>query len=433
MNGLIMAAQLITALSLLVFIHELGHYLAARAFGIKVDKFYIFFDWGFSLYKKKIGDTEFGIGWLPLGGYCKISGMIDESLDTEQLKSEPKEWEFRSKPAWQRFIVMIAGVVMNVIVGIIIFTAVNLIYVKEYVPIDNVKEGIYAYKYGRFLGFETGDKIVAVNGKKIDRMQDAIMSNAIFGGTITVERNGTLIDIETPDTVYRYIQSGGLFIGFENYQFQVDSVIKESNADKAGILQGDKFLSINQIPVGSYGGFREMLKNNTNDTVELKIERNNGIVELKISVDSSGRLGFWSNLPKYETEKYTFFKAMKYGNKDAFAAVIANIKGFKLLFTGQEKIRNLSGPIGIAKVYGADWNWVRFWSITGMISMVLAFINILPIPGLDGGHAFFTLIEAVTRRKLPDRFMEIVQYIGMAILLALIVFILGNDIINLFR
>lgn len=433
MSGLIMAAQLLTALSLLVFIHELGHYLAARAFGIKVDKFYIFFDWGFSLYKKKIGGTEFGIGWLPLGGYCKISGMIDESLDTEQLKSEPKEWEFRSKPAWQRFIVMIAGVVMNVIVGIMIFTAVNLVYVKEYVPITSIEEGIYAYKYGRYIGFETGDKIVAVNGKEIDRMQDALMSNAILGGTITVDRNGTLIDVEIPDTVYKYIQRGGLFIGFENHQFCVDSIIKDSNAEKAGIKPGDKFISLNQIPISSFGGFKEMLLNNANDTVELKIERHNVIVELKAVVDSIGKLGFVTKYPDYKTETYTFFKAMKYGNKDAFAAVITNIKGFKLLFTGQEKVKNLSGPIGIAKFYGAEWNWLRFWSITGMLSMVLAFINILPIPGLDGGHAFFTLIEAITRRKLPDRFMEIVQYIGMVILLALIVFIVGNDIINLFR
>jgi regulator of sigma E protease len=433
MTGLIMAAQLIVGLSLLVLVHELGHYLAARAFGIKVDKFYIFFDWGFKIYKKKIGDTEFGIGWLPLGGYCKIAGMIDESMDKEQMKKPPQPWEFRSKPAWQRFIVMIAGVVMNIIVGVIIFTSIHLVFTREYLPIKNVTNGIYAYEYARYLGFEHGDIIVAINGKEVERMEDVFSTRLYFGGEVTVERNGTEHLIQIPDTLYKYIQNGGQFIGFDNFKFAIDSIIAGSNADMAGLAKGDVIVSVNQIPVSSYGGFKELLMPASNDTIDLKINRSGTTVYTKALVDSLGKLGFYSTMPEYEFEKYSFFKAMKYGSSDAFEGIWANIKGFKLVFKGTEKARNLSGPIGIAKVYGGTWDWLRFWSITGMISMVLAFINILPIPALDGGHAFFTLVEAITRRKLPDRFMEIMQYIGLAILLVLIVFVIGNDIVNIFR
>lgn len=428
-----MAAQLLVGLTLLVLVHEMGHYLAARAFGIKVDKFYIFFDWGFKFYSKKIGDTEFGIGWLPLGGYCKISGMIDESMDKEQMKKPPEPWEFRSKPAWQRFIVMIAGVVMNVILGIIIFTSINLVFNREYLPIENVTDGIYAYEYAHFLGFEHGDKIVSINGKEVERFEDVFSTRLYFGGEVIVSRDGEMRTIQVPDTLYKYIQQGGLFIEIDNHSFVIDSVLDGYNAEKAGLLGGDKIVAINNLPVSTYGAFKEVLNKHIGDTLFMEVQRASGIVNRSVPVDSTGKIGIWAPIPDYELRKYTFFKAMHYGSSDAFEGIWVNIKGFKLVFKGTEKARNLSGPIGIAKVYGGTWDWYRFWSITGMISMVLAFINILPVPALDGGHALFTFIEAITRRKFSDKFMEITQYIGLVLLLLLMTFVIGNDIINLFR
>jgi len=433
MNGLIMAAQLILGLAILVLVHEFGHYIAARIFKIRVDKFFIFFDAGFKIWSKKIGDTEFGIGWLPFGGYCKLSGMVDESMDKEQLKQPPQPWEFRSKPAWQRLIVMIAGVIMNVIMGILIFTMSHLVFTKEYLPIENVKDGIFAYEQARFIGFKSGDHIVAINGKEVDRAEDLLSTRFYFGGEITVKRNNDLVIVDVPDTLYKYIGKGNPFISFENFPLKLDSVIAKMNAGKAGLKNGDKLVSVNNIPVSSYGNFKEILFKHIGDTIDLEIDRLGSQLFLRIPVDSTGKIGVYIEMPKYETKKYTFFTALKYAYSDAFEAVHSNIKGYKMIFKGVEKTKDIAGPIGIAKVYGATWNWARFWYITGLLSMVLAFINILPIPAFDGGHAFFLVIEAITRRKFSDKFMEIVQYIGLAILVILMVFILGNDIFNLFR
>ncbi|HOY39340.1 MAG: RIP metalloprotease RseP [Bacteroidales bacterium] len=433
MNGIIMAAQLILGLAILVLVHEFGHYIAARIFKIRVDKFFIFFDAGFKIWSKKIGDTEFGIGWLPFGGYCKIAGMIDESLDKEQMKQPPQPWEFRSKPAWQRLIVMLAGVIMNVILGILIFTMSHLVFTKEYLPAENVKDGIFAYEQARFIGFKTGDHIVAINGKEVERAEDILSTRFYFGGEITVKRNNDFVVVDVPDTLYKYISRGNPFIGFDNFPLNIDSVNDTLNAWKAGLRNGDKLVSLDNIPVSSYGNFKEILFKHRGDTLDFEIDRAGSSMFLCIPVDSMGKIGVYARMPEYQTKKYTVFTAFKYAYSDAFEAIYSNIKGYKMIFTGVEKPKDIAGPIGIAKVYGAEWNWARFWYITGLLSMVLAFLNILPIPALDGGHALFLVIEAVTRRKFSDRFIEIVQYIGLAILLVLMVFLLGNDIVNLFR
>ncbi|PLX08926.1 MAG: RIP metalloprotease RseP [Marinilabiliales bacterium] len=433
MSALISAGQLILALSLLVVIHEFGHYIACRIFGIRVNKFYIFFDPWFKIWSKKIGDTEFGIGWLPLGGYVKIAGMIDESLDTKQLKKEPQEWEFRSKPAWQRLIVMLGGVIMNVIAAFIILTMSHLVHTKSYLPVENVKEGIYAYPYARFLGFESGDKVIAIDGDETIRYEDVFSTKLYFAETVTVLRDKDTVDLTMTDTLYSFLKNGGKLITLENYEFTIDSLVADMPADKAGIKPGSKILSIDNRPINTFGELREVLMLEKGKEMSFVVDSKVSVDTFDIMIDSTGKMGIYTSFPVFETKEYTLRTAMKYGWSDAFESLNANIKGFGLIFSGKEKARdNLQGPIGIAKAYGGVWDWSKFWRLTGIISMILAFVNILPIPALDGGHAMFLMIEAITRRKLSDKFMEVVQIIGMVILLALMVFVIGNDIINLF-
>ncbi|HNQ67144.1 MAG TPA: RIP metalloprotease RseP [Bacteroidales bacterium] len=433
MSGLIMAGQLILALTILVLIHEFGHYIAARMFGIRVTKFFIFFDPWFKIWSKKIGDTEFGIGWLPLGGYVKISGMIDESLDTKQLKEEPKDWEFRSKPAYQRLIVMVAGVVMNVIAAILILTMSHLVFTKEYLPVENVKEGIYAYPYARFLGFETGDKIVAIDGKKTLRYEDVFSTKLFFAETITVDRNGEIKELQMTDTLYSFLKNGGLFIELHNFSFTIDSVVQDMPIAKCNLKPGAKIISIDGDVVKSFGQMREILYYNKGKEMEFVFDNRISVDTFLLQIDSTAKLGIYTPLPVFESKRYNFFTALKYGWVDAYEVLKANIKGYELIFSGKEKAKDsLQGPIGIAKIYGGVWNWAKFWRLTAIISMILAFVNILPIPALDGGHALFLTIEAVTRRKLSDKFMEVVQIIGMILLLGLMILVIGNDIINLF-
>jgi regulator of sigma E protease len=441
MSIIIMIAQLILGLSILVFVHELGHFLAARAFKIRVDKFYLFFDaWGFKFFKFKRGDTEFGIGWLPLGGYCKISGMIDESMDKEQMKKPPQPWEFRSKPAWQRLIVMVAGVVMNLIMGIIIFTGVIMHYEKEYLPNSSVENGIYAYPAGREIGFQTGDKILKINGKEVERFKDVVTVNVLMGSVITVDRNGKTMDITVPDTMYRNYNKNirDFFIEAHNFNFAIDSVLdtiinkdktkKASSAFVAGLKTGDKILSIDSTAITSYGQFREMIWDSKQKNLSLIVLRKTDTLNLSLSVDSTGYIGVLSK-PPYKNKTYGLLASIKYGNKDAMSNLWANVRGLGKIFTGKENAsESLQGPIGIMKIYGGIWDWHRFWLITGLISVVLAFMNILPIPALDGGHVIFTTWELVTRRKVPEKVLERAQVVGMIILIALMVFAVFNDV-----
>jgi regulator of sigma E protease len=429
-----MAGQLILALTILVVIHELGHFIAARAFGIRVEKFFVFFDAGYKIWSKKIGETEFGIGWLPLGGYVKISGMIDESMDTKQLKKEPEPWEFRSKPAWQKLIVMVAGVVMNVILAFIILTFVHLKYTQSYLPIENVPEGIYAYQAGRELGFESGDKIIGLNGKEIERYEDALSTRLWFAKSVQVDRNGQQVDIHLPDTLFSFFKSGGRIIGLENHSLIITEILENSPAEEINLKPGDKILQVENTEITSFGRFLETVANYKNEAIVMIIDRGFSIDTVNTRIDSTGKFGIASPMPEYDFRDYTLQTAMKYGWKDAIESVNANIKGFSLIFKGKEKARdNLAGPIGIAKVYGGVWDWPKFWNLTAILSMILAFINILPIPALDGGHVMILTIEAVIGRKLPDKVMETIQIIGMVIIFALMIFIIGNDIVNLFR
>lgn len=457
-----MTVQLLLALSLLVVIHEFGHYLAAKAFGVRVKKFYLFFDfpmffteptfalfrakkvngkWIFSWFSRKAPQayeeddttTEWGVGYFPLGGYCAIDGMIDETTSSDQLPSEPKPWEFRTKPAWQRLIIMIGGVFMNVVAAVVILGFCHLAFTKSYLPIENVSEGIYASDYGKFLGFENGDKIVAINGNAVERYEDVFSAKLFFASTITVDRNGYQKEIEIPDTLYSYMKNGGTLFDLSNHKVMIDSVVSDMAASKAGIRPNSQLIAIDNAEIQSFGQMRELLKNNEGKSLDFELSCNGNEYTTTVDIDSTGKIGVYVEQPQYETKDYDLASAMKYGWKDAMETLYANIKGFGLIFSGKEKAsESLQGPIGIAKVYGPIWDWERFWKLTGIISIILAFMNILPIPALDGGHVLFLTIEAITRRKIPDKIMDIIQRIGLLILLALMIFIIGNDIINLF-
>ncbi len=426
-----MAGQLILALSIIVTIHEFGHFIAARAFGIRVEKFFLFFDaWGFKLFKFKKGETEYGIGWIPLGGYVKISGMIDESMDKEAMKLPAKEYEFRSKPAWQRLIVMLGGVIMNFILGIALMTFVTLKYEKEYLPVESINNGIYAYDLGKKVGFETGDKVIALNGKSIDRFSDITSQSNLMGSSVTVLRNGEKVEITIPDDFYKnYTTKRPLFIRADNYSFDIDSVLPDGPAKKAGIMAGDKVIYIDSTEINSFGDFRSTIVNNGGKTVAITILRDNDTLSLDVKVDSSGVVGVFTNTPPYQFKNYTLADGLKYGWNDGISVLEANAKGFGKIFSGKEKATDsLQGPIGIATIYGSEWKWHRFWFLTAMISLILAFMNLLPIPALDGGHVVFLTFEVITRKKLSDNFMEKAQMVGMVILLGLMVFVIGNDI-----
>jgi regulator of sigma E protease len=440
MTGLIMAIQLIAGLAILVTLHELGHYLAARAFGIKVEKFYLFFDaWGVKLFSFKRGETEYGVGWLPLGGYVKIAGMIDESLDKEALKQEPQHWEFRSKPAWQRLIVMVAGVTMNVILGIIIYWLVTYYYGERQLPVSEIKYGLVASPIAEQIGIFTGDRIIKVNGKKVKYFSDLLSAEVLMGNAIlTVVRNDNdtvnilvpadFIEMFSDDTDSRYVAP--------RQKFSVEKVIPGSNAEKAGLQDGDKIIAVNNQQIEFFDELQKALQNAKGKEVDLTLIRNDDMLNQKVLVSPEGTIGFAPKLDelKFESQTYGLGQSLVIGADKAFSSLFVTIKGLGKIFKGEVSAsKSLHGPIGIAKIYGGEWDWYRFWAITGLLSMVLAFMNILPIPALDGGHVLFLITEAVSGRKPSDSFMEKAQITGMIILLGIMAFAIGNDILKIFN
>lgn len=435
MSAIIMAAQLLLALSILVGLHEAGHLLAAKMFGMKVEKFSIGFPpkiWGF-----QYGETEYSIGAIPLGGFVKITGMIDESLDTKQLDAEPKPWEFRAKPAWQRLIVMLGGIIVNVITGIFIFVTLTFVYGENYVSKEELnKNGIVALSLGKEMGFETGDKIIAVNGNDFKRFGDAVSPDVILSdnGYYTVERNGETIKLDIPeDFLDKYTDKRSDFITYR-FRFKVGEISeKKGNALKAGLKEGDQIEKVNGRDVEFFDEFASILEENIGKEVSLTLKRNGKTENLDIEVDKNGILGFRIDEQiTREHEDFSFGQSIGRGTMRAFDVVWVNIKAFKKMFTGQVSAsKSLSGPIGIARIFGDNFSWVKFWTITGLLSMVLAFMNLLPIPALDGGHVVFLIYEMVSGRKPSEKFMENAQKVGMVLLLALMVFAFGNDIYKL--
>jgi regulator of sigma E protease len=435
MDGLIMAGQLLLGLSILVILHELGHFLTARAFGIKVEKFYLFFDaWGVKLLHFNYKGCEYGIGWLPLGGYVKIAGMIDESMDTEQLAGPPQDWEFRSKPAWQRLIVMLGGVTVNIVLGIFIFWMLTLKYGETYIPNDKLPFGIAPGSVGRTIGLQAGDRIVAVNGKPIVRFEEVSSSKVLLGNSqITILRNGVEQQIQVPGNILNQVADEGIaeFIQPRIALLPIKEVAIGGPADKAGMKAGDLIVQVNGQAVKYIDEYQQQLKALKNKNVKIGLVRGIDTLQVQSILAADGTLGIMlslKNLPT-ETKKYGFVQALPIGASKAWGSFADNAKGISKVVTGQVKANKaFTGPIGIATMFGSTVNWVKFWSLVGLLSMALALMNLLPIPALDGGHAVFLLIEMIKGKPLSDKFMERAQLVGFVILMTLMAFVFGNDI-----
>ncbi len=435
MEVLVMIGQLLLGLSILIVLHEGGHFLAARAFGIKVEKFYLFFDaWGFKLFSFTYKEVEYGIGWLPLGGYVKIAGMIDESMDTAAMALPAQPYEFRSKPAWQRLIVMLGGVTVNIIVGIFIFWMLTYKYGETYIPNNQLKFGIAPGIVGQQMGLQGGDKILAINGKKLERFDDLRSSKVLIDkANITVLRNGETKTIEVPADILNTLSDASPtdFIT-PRIKAEVDSVAVGGYAAKAGLLKGDALLSVNGESAIFFDQLKTVLTAQKNQTVQITVLRNGGVFTIPVMVSGEGTIGFVVKQLdiKTKTTEFGFFEALPFAASKALGTLIDNAKGIGKIFKGEIRAdKALSGPVAIArKLYGGVFDWARFWSITGLLSMALALMNLLPIPALDGGHSVFLIVEMIKGKPLSDKFMERAQMVGFVILAALMVFALGNDI-----
>lgn len=426
------AAQFIAALSLLVGIHELGHYLAARAIGVRVDKFYLFFDaFGFKLFKFKKGDTEYGIGWLPLGGYVKVAGIIDESMDKSFIGTEPKSFELRSKPAWQRLIFMLAGIIMNLLLAFIIFAGHIFYYGEHFIPASELKNGIKVYSLGREAGFQDGDVIVGINGQPVRRAND-ILSNKLLtdkGIFYTVERQGKIEEITiNNDFAGKLLTVGADSLFRLNQSYAVSDVSFGSGADRAGLRHGDSIMTINGKMVRYFADLQRELRQNAGKEVALTYKRGPELHPVKASVSAEGLLGF---KPEFNdgVEYFGLGKSISLGAVKVWTTLRDYMKGIGRLITGDLPAKkSLHGLIGIANTYSPTWDWNSFWLLTATISVILAFMNLLPIPALDGGHVFFILIELVRGRPVGYKVLEVAQLIGLGAVFLLMGFALWNDI-----
>lgn len=438
MEILIKVVQFFMSLSLLVAIHEFGHYLAARIFKIRVEKFYIFFDPWFSLFKWKRGETEYGVGWLPLGGYVKIAGMIDESMDLEQMQAPVQPWEFRAKPAWQRFIVMIAGVTMNVLLAMIIYSGIRYVSGESYMANEDVKWGYVFNDTAKAMGFQDGDKVVSIDGNAIDDVND-IRAQLLLtkdARTVVVNRGGEQVEFTIPFESLLEMRRNRQYEDLYTLRipFIVDSLASES-AQAAGLQVGDEVVACNgeQVDVPT---MTDLLQNRyKGDTVTLSVLRSGDISELRVPVNTDGKIGVLlkSDIFQPRTKTFTLLEAIPAGVSMVGETISEYWQQLKLIFQPKTKMyEELGGFIAIGNIFPSEWDWLRFWSMTAFLSVMLAVLNILPIPGLDGGHALFTLWEMLTGRKASDKFLEIMQYIGFALLLALVIYANGNDIYRLF-
>ncbi len=425
----------IIIISILVILHELGHFLPAKYFKTKVEKFYLFFDVKFSLFKKKIGETEYGIGWLPLGGYVKIAGMIDESMDREQLAKDPEPWEFRSKPAWQRLIIMLGGVTVNFLLAWAIYSMLLLRHGDTYIPADSLKYGIFVDSVGQQLGLQTGDKILAVDGKK-SRKFDKARLDILLGDEVTVEREGREITIPISDEgkATLFATEG---INFMTYRQKavIKEVSEQSVADKAGIQPGDQITQVNGQAIDYWNDFTKVVRASPDKELGIAVFRDGRTEELQLKVPSEGLIGVAVDYDDLRvTDEYGFFEAIPAGFTKSIQVLTDQIKQFKVIFNSKTgAYKQVKGPIGIVEMMPENWNWTFFWNFTAMFSVWLAFLNILPIPALDGGHVMFLLYEMVSGRKPSEKVLEIGQIIGFVILVGLMALIFGNDIWNIVK
>ena len=441
METLIRIIQFFLSLTLLVTVHEFGHLIVARLFKIRVDKFYIFFDWGFSLFKFRRGETEYGMGWVPLGGYCQIAGMIDENQSSKDLASEPQSWEFRSKPAWQRFCVLVAGVTMNVVLAFVIYCGISFAWGEQYLANEDVTNG-YGYSFnadGEALGFKDGDGIVAIDGEQIVNSA-AVLSRVILAQNdldVTLLRDGEQCNITVS---YEQINSLRQKEDFGQFctvlcPFIIDSLVTES-AQQSGLQVGDRIVGIDGLTEPHFGEYATLLSRRAGDVTELTVERAEEQVKLIVPVDTEGRIGVMAKALPYtlRTKKFSLLESIPAGARLTGRTIENYWNQLKLIVKPKTGLyKQVGGFIAIGKIFPGTWDWAAFWSMTAFLSIILAIMNIIPIPGLDGGHTIFTLWEMITRRKVSDKVLEIAQYVGLFLLLALMLFANGNDIYKLFK
>ncbi len=433
MDVLIKSLQLILSLSILVIIHEFGHFFFARLFDTRVEKFYLFFNPWFSLFKFKKGETEYGIGWLPLGGYVKISGMIDESMDKEQMKEAPKPYEFRSKPAWQRLLIMLGGVMVNFLAAIFIFWMILFKWGEIEIPATNAKYGFYYHPIAYELGLKDGDRILKIDSKEVEKIEDVPFGILLdLASEMTVQRGDSIFTLHIPsDFNQKYLaNSVRRFMDFQ-IPVIVDSVLPETPAHNYGLKKNDSIIAVNNQETLYFQQFSTVLDANKDTVITLSLYRNNELIELPIKTGEDGKLGF---APKsvgahlgYKHISYNFFQAFPAGIDKGVNLLSGYVRQIKLVFS-REGVKQLGGFATIGSFFPARWNWENFWYTTALLSIILAFMNVLPIPALDGGHVLFLLYELIARRKPSDKFMEHAQLIGMALILSLVLYANGNDI-----
>jgi len=455
-------AQFILSLSILIVLHELGHFATAKWFKTRVEKFYLFFNPWFSLFKFQYGETEYGLGWLPLGGYVKISGMIDESMDKEQMKGPPQPWEFRSKPAWQRLIIMVGGVFVNFVLGIFLFSMVFLVWGEKFLPAENVKEGIAVEEMGYEMGLREGDKILKIGDKAFTKFNPGLLNKALIidnASTVEVERNGATTVIPIDEKYGRELSK------YENrnkrlFQLRIPAIVNKLNEDskanpgKAGLKEKDEVIAVDGKSTPYYFQFEKAVMQSTDDHTRLTVKR--GLDTLDINymtfipkrkslirkilgkeAEKVRKLGFYpqtaSNFYKFDTQEFSFGQAVSKGWNESWSFLGDQISAFGKMFTGKIKAKDSLGSfITIGKLFGTDWDWRNFWWMTAVLSILLGFFNLLPIPALDGGYVMFLLFESITGMKVPDRVMEITTLVGFILLICLMLFAFGLDISRLF-
>lgn len=435
MGTAIMIFQFLLSMTILIVLHECGHFFPARWFKTRVEKFYLFFDPYFSLLKKKIGETEYGIGWLPLGGYVKISGMVDESFDTEQLKSEPQPWEFRSKPAWQRLIIMLGGVTVNFLLGFFIFAMLLWINGINYISNDKLEHGIAVDSLASAMGFRDGDKIIKVGDKNFDRFESGLIIKTLLledNSDIMIHRNGQTIVLQVPQEQKSLLakpETKNLRLWEPRMLTLIDSVLPGSNADKGGLKPGDQILAVNQNPALYYHEFRKIVSSKKNENFTIRILRGTDTLDLNVSTNETGSIGFFTKGIPFEKEDVGFFESFPLGIQRGLNFLGIQLKAFGKMFSGTIKAQDsLGGFASIAGMFQKTWDWTAFWSMTATLSIILAFMNLLPIPALDGGYVVFLLIEVIIGRKVPDKIVEKATMIGFILLLGLLLFANGLDV-----
>ena len=444
MGYLIMAGQLFLSLSILIVLHEMGHFFPARWFKTRVEKFYLFFDPWFSLFKIKKGETEYGIGWLPLGGYVKISGMIDESMDREQMAGPPQPWEFRSKPAWQRLIIMLGGVTVNFILGFFLYGMVLWTWGEVYLPTQNAKYGIAVSKLGKDMGLKDGDNVLGINGKTLGEFGDNQVRREIVinnAKNLEIEREGQKMTLPIDPKFVQILSSyeskdEGLYT--VRMPFVIGKVAPKTPAEKAGLQEKDQVIGVNGKSTPYYHEFSQMVLPLKSKKIELKVIRSKDTLNVPLTTTAEGKIGVQSYEPAYyfkvERKEYSLAQAMPMGVQKGVSFLGDQMKAFGQMFRGKIKAsESLGGFASIATMFGDIWDWERFWRMTAVLSLILAFMNLLPIPALDGGHVMFLLFEIVSGRKPSDKFMEYATIVGFVLVIGLVLFANGLDIFRIFK